>query len=244
MQGLVETWYHRNITLMGKVVVINSLFMSLFVYKLSVLPPMTDVQVERIWGFVQKFLWKGKRAKIPTKVLELDKKNGGLRLTNIRFRAKCFRLKWIIMLKTNPEVFSYVYEWLLPCIGELIWDCNAKYKDVSTLCHQKSYWNFALEDWCEIHFFQPQDDIEVKNQIIWYNSHIKIRGKILTIGDSNSKAIFNAGILKIEDLLDDSNFLSCRQIERKYGIKIHPCKHSKQSNLNNIVTYSFFKLCA
>ena len=40
VQNVVNLWQHRSLTILGRVLVINTLISSLFVYKISVLPNM------------------------------------------------------------------------------------------------------------------------------------------------------------------------------------------------------------
>ena len=42
LETVAELWYYRSLTLMGKVLVVNTLFTSLFVYKMQVLPPIEE----------------------------------------------------------------------------------------------------------------------------------------------------------------------------------------------------------
>ena len=74
-------------TLMGKVLIINTLMASLFVYKLQVLPILNDVMVKQIESIFTDFLWKGKRAKIPLGTMQKAKHEGGLGLVNIKFKT-------------------------------------------------------------------------------------------------------------------------------------------------------------
>ena len=68
---------------MGQVILINSLMSSSFVYKISVLPLISDNQCQKFYEMVYNFLWGGKKTKIPLLVLQDPKEKGGLKLCNI-----------------------------------------------------------------------------------------------------------------------------------------------------------------
>ena len=57
MQNIADVWYYRNLTIMGKILIINSLMSSLFIYQIGVTPPITKAQQTRYEAIVNKFLW-------------------------------------------------------------------------------------------------------------------------------------------------------------------------------------------
>ena len=69
METTCAHWYHRQFTLIGKILIINTLCSSLFVYKMLVLPSLTKAEVKRIYNIINDFIWKGWRTKIPLKTL-------------------------------------------------------------------------------------------------------------------------------------------------------------------------------
>ena len=76
-------WYYRSLTLMGKILVVNTLIMSLFIYKLMVLPEIPSDIMKKIEKSIENFIWNGKKPKISLQILQEEKVNGGLGLTNI-----------------------------------------------------------------------------------------------------------------------------------------------------------------
>ena len=60
MCAVTKMWYYCQLTLTGKIAVINSLMASLFVYKMQVLPEMNFDKLAEIEGIIEDFLWKGK----------------------------------------------------------------------------------------------------------------------------------------------------------------------------------------
>ena len=69
---------------MGRVLIVNTLVESLYVYKLSVL----SIFDEKLLGELQKeiinFIWKGKKPKIRYDMMISQKKSGGLRLVDMK----------------------------------------------------------------------------------------------------------------------------------------------------------------
>ena len=109
MDSVSNAWYYRSLTLMGKTLVINTLMSSLFVYQLSVAPMISDSDVKLFNDKVKRFLWKGRKSKIPLHILQKDKTEGGLKLCDIRKRHLSLRIKWIQYLHESDILQSYVY---------------------------------------------------------------------------------------------------------------------------------------
>ena len=82
-------------SLMGKVVIINSLMASLFVYKMQVLPRISERIALEIKSAIEAFLRQGKHAKIPLNTLMLNKEDGGLGLVNICVKHESLLCNWI-----------------------------------------------------------------------------------------------------------------------------------------------------
>ena len=57
-------WEHRSLTLMGKVLVVNTLIESLFMYRLSAFSVIDHQIIEGIQDDILSFIWSGKKAKI------------------------------------------------------------------------------------------------------------------------------------------------------------------------------------
>ena len=83
---LCQVWQERGLTLAGKILIINLLIASKFAYKMSGLGLISDEILQAYNAVVYKFLWKGKRAKGPLYILQGNKEDGGLVLTNLKLR--------------------------------------------------------------------------------------------------------------------------------------------------------------
>ena len=216
MANVSELWFHRNATLTAKILLINSLMSSLFIYKMCVLPLMSDKQLNRIRDVIVKFLWKGKRPKIPLKILQLPKKQGGMGLCNFNERHKSMYVKWIPYIRDKPS-FEYVHKWLCPKLKSIVFECNTSIQDIKVI-FKDSFWRDVLMAWSEINYKWPQDIGEIKEQIIWYNTEIKCGKKTLT----PRSELVDKGILRVRDFLDENNkwlteYEFCEKFEVKYS---------------------------
>ena len=67
LEKVLGSWYNRSLSLSGKILVLNTLGESLFVYKLTVLPNMSETLCKHVDAIVNNYLWAGKRSKIRKK---------------------------------------------------------------------------------------------------------------------------------------------------------------------------------
>ena len=197
---------------MGKVVLINSLMCSTLIYKMSVLPTMSNAQVTELEKTINSFLWKG-RNKIPLNILQNSKINGGLNLTNVRARQKALRIQWINILEKNP-ILHYAYELLLPRERENIWLFNVHRRDCDKICKVDSFWRTVLYDWASVNFIEPQNYEECANQIIWYNSCIQCNNAFF-----HPCPELTGQIIRIAHIVKDNSFISHTEFDSKFGCK-------------------------
>ena len=78
-KALFKSWATRQVSLLGKITIINSLIASLFVYKMMVLPEMPTYMVSQLNKMGEEFIWNGRKAKIPLVKLQNSKRVGWAR---------------------------------------------------------------------------------------------------------------------------------------------------------------------
>ena len=176
IDSVCQAWQNRTWTLMGKVLVINSLMGSLFVYKLSTMMELSKQQCDIVENKFYQFLWKG-HARIRMRTLQNPKLQGGLRLVNMQAKQEAIMIKWIINLEDDQLLQHCAYEMLSPILRNLIWRCSLKAKDIKSF-FVESYWRQVLLAWSKINYFSLNTKIDVQYQIIWLNSNIKINNNI------------------------------------------------------------------
>ena len=215
MSNIANVWKHHSLTLIGKILVINSLMCSsLYVYRMGVLPPFSPTQIKEIEKIITKFLWNDKKAKIPLKVLYMDKKDGGQKLTNVKNRQKAMLLKWVPKVCEESQ-WSYVHEQLEPNIGKLIWKCNIAPIDVKLICSKNTFWQEILQVWSEVNFRIPQSKEEVVKMVLWHNLLIRVNNIPLKVNKLIYKKIQYVG-----DLLDENEqFMEYSEMCNKYQLR-------------------------
>ena len=220
MRAVSEVWYYRNMTIMGKILLVNTLLSSLFVYKLQVIPQISKQQMEEYDSIVQNFIWKGKSAKIPLSILQAPKKDGGMGLIDLKTKAKSLLINWIPRIYSSNILFDLARYHIGPAVEQhLVFKTNLHHTDVSSINNRLkgSFWQTLLQEWCKYNSHYPQNADSVLEEYLWYNSNIRINNKICYQAD-----LIKAGIVQIKDIYDQNThrFLTATQCSRKFDCNI------------------------
>ena len=208
---ILESWYNRGLSLIGKVQVVNTLVASLFVYKMMVLPTMSNTMFKRLDNLIRDYIWKGKKSKIAYTTLQNPKQEGGLNLVNLRKRDKALKATWPQILYSENEYAKVVYGIMgIPELQEDIWRCNLSPEDVSILDNEPDFWKDVLKYWCEFNYYGKKRE---ENQIIWYNSDIRIRNKPFFW-----KRVYCSGLKYIHQLFEDQQFKTDERVKREFNL--------------------------
>lgn len=210
---ILNRWSNRNLSLSGKVLVVNSLIASLFVYKMSVLPNVPYVFIEQFQKVIAKYLAGNSHLRISLSMLELPKEKGGLRLVNLFKRQMALKAQWVVTIRDNHRWANIAYNKLDKLLKEDIWRCNLHIDDINMVIPENSFWKQVLYAWCLYHFHQPSGTPQILSQVLWLNSKIKIQNKVLHF----TKA-YDAGLIFVCNLFDEQGvLLQYAQICQKYG---------------------------
>ena len=77
MEKLFESWKKRKLTLFGKTCIINTLAISKFIYKTSILPYPEEALINKVKSDIFNFIWN-KTDRIKRNTLIGDVKSGGI----------------------------------------------------------------------------------------------------------------------------------------------------------------------
>ena len=159
VKDILDAWYNRGLTLMGKIQVVNTLIASQFVYKMMVLPVMPQNIIKNIENIIRNFIWNGKKAKISFNILQNSKEDGGLNLVNLTRKDKALKATWPQILDKEQQYSQTVYQ-LLRCntLKEDIWRCHLLPDHAKKLRISCSFWEQVLTAWGEYNYYKgPQN---------------------------------------------------------------------------------------
>ena len=210
-KNILAAWYNRGLSLLGKIQVVNTLIASLFVHKIMVLPMIPNKVIKNLDNLIREYIWNGKKAKIAYHILQNSKKEGGLNLFNLKKKEIALKATWPQILSKEEEYASMVYDIMRGnCLKENIWRCHLNYEDVHVLKIKNEFWKDVLQCWCQYNFFH---NFRIENQILWYNSCIRINGKPFLWKDA-----LQSGLLYVYQLFEDGLFKSKEKIYDEFKI--------------------------
>ena len=136
------------------------------------------------------FIWRGKKAKIARNILAASKEHGGAGMIDLKIKDKALKISWIQVLKNDPQMAKIAYYMLCSPLEENVWRCNIHSKDVEVL-FPDSFWKDVLLYWTEVNY---EKDVQAPaEQMIWYNSHIRIEEKPFFWKQAYDRELCNLG---------------------------------------------------
>ena len=217
MHNILKVWACRNLTLKGKITIINSLIISLFVYPISITTTPPEV-LEEIDQAIFKFLWSNKKPKIAKHVIQKCIKHGGLKMPNIYQKAAAWKIMWIKRALKNPENnWVIILDALLKNISfvDIIRSTPQNIYDLDLVKELPEFYKEILASWLSLSTKDVNNGLHVQEQFIWNNKFITIEKRTFFW-----KRWYDKGIKYVGDLLDDdANFLDANDLNRIYGLK-------------------------
>jgi len=222
IEGLTHIWAQRNLTIKGKITVINSLLIPKLIYPCTVLCTPEEVLVE-VTEILDKFLWNWKRAKIKKAVMVQNIANGGLRYPDFRTKVESWRTIWwrktVIATAENKPLWLHIVDSQLPeniPFSMMLQTRLSKVNLDMAKNHLPQFYCSVLDLWQTLtKDILPRNAKELKSEYLWWNKYITMDRVSLYW-----HKWYKAGIKKIEDILsDDGNFMSLEELNEKYDIK-------------------------
>ena len=217
---LTRIWSRRNLSMKGKLTIINSILLPKLIYPSTILEVPEEV-IKSLGNIIKSFFWNWKRPKIRLDTLIRKVENGGLKFPCIDCKSKSWKMLWAIRAlkfeKTEPLWIRIVNN-LLPngLTFPYLLKTRPTEKILSTYCpHLPIFYKEIILNWRKVSNRARTDNIEqIKNECLWLNEEIQAKNIPLYYGTSLRK-----GIKFISDLLKpDGSFMDHTEINRKFDM--------------------------
>ena len=209
-EAICAAWKKRNLSLFGKVNVINALVASLFVYRMMCLPHISDEYVNRFNRIVEDFIWNGHKPKIPLRTLQCEKRNGGVKLIDLRKKDMSLKILWKKILEEDEKMANLAYHVFAPALKDDIWKCNFDTDEVAKLLVSQPFWRDVILAWCK-----TCERSEEEQTFLWYNKRIKVEGKSIFWKNS-----YQQGLRYLNQLYSNGVLISAKEAYDKYGLSV------------------------
>ena len=216
----IRCWEKRNLSIMGKVIIVKTFLISQFNYVMQALI-LPEHVLKMINTTIFRFLWKkqysNRRAfeKVKRDVLCLDYKKGGLKMINIFDMQSSFVVKWFkLIYMKRSALFSQIPLSLLEILGTdfsvLKSSVTSKeFKGLGLISSQ--FWRQALKIWLDYNLSDEQPDRNFYDQPIWNNTLIRYKHDVLYWNNWCSQ------FTHVNDLFLDDKFMTLDYVQSVLG---------------------------
>ena len=214
IKNLLNLWKSRNLSLKGKITVLNSLASSMLIYPCTVIETPVKV-LKEVSTLFYNFLWDGKTPKIAKDTITKSITDGGLKMINFEKKVESWKFIWIKKAVTKPlSSWKIIVDKMIPNVTlDYLINCPFHYNDLKA--YIPPFYLSILNVWETIHGKEPKTVTDILSQNLWYNKFIRIGGSPI-----HWPHWIERGILKINDLLDNNGqFMSMEKLCETFDIR-------------------------
>lgn len=176
IKHLLQLWSLRDLTPIGKVLLLKTFAISQLVFLFMVLPNPPDHYLNELNKLFFNFIWNSKPDKVKRSVLCNGKANGGLNMLDVYTFATSLKTRWVKMYVDDhyrpwKVLFSYAVR---NHGGEFLFSCNFKKEDILT---SNNFIREVCDAWAVYNFSIPEKDFGL--QFVLNNSCVKINNKVV-----------------------------------------------------------------
>ena len=212
ISNLLNIWKARQLTIKGKITLLKTKVMPIFLYIGSIVYVPEDVLIE-IEKLFYDFIWPKGKHHVKKDVLIQDIEEGGLRMPDVTSMLKALKLKWLNRLCSKQTSFTSFAKSLMgkSNLNEfLYYKCDVKYLSMPSFYRQFFHY------WYELHSRPPEGITEILDEFLWFNKRILI----------NSKPVFyqqwnDSGVKRVRDVIKQNGlFYTPDQLLVEYGMNV------------------------
>ena len=187
-------WKARDLSVLGKVLLIKTIGLSKFNFVASVLN-IPEYVVKDVNSLLYHFLWGNKCEKVKRDIVNQEYEFGGLKMCNFNMCIKAAKIKWIkaYLDPTVSAVWKGVFEYL--CNKQNLSVFPLSNYDCNELSYLPSYYRDSVLYWNEVKYMNVIEKQDLNNELVWYNKCIKVQNKTVY-----SSHLLNCGLWKVNDL--------------------------------------------
>jgi hypothetical protein len=213
IKNILNMWQGRNLSLKGRITIINSLIIPKILYPASMIYTSKET-IKELKTVITNFIWKNKTAKIAYNTLIQPIEEGGLRLIDVGAKTVALQLSWIPRLIKNDNL-----NWakIIRNIMGIKKTDDFFYENRSPIKTYSLFYNDIHREWVNIINPKSPDKKMIKNERLWNNQFIRINNEYINWANWKS-----AGIFLIQDLIhENGDFLRLEEINKKFNLNLN-----------------------
>lgn len=200
----------------------------------AITPPDIITEVKKI---ASAFLWEGKKPKVAYSTLIMPIQDGGLKLLDLESRIKTNHLIWVKRIINNPDGSSAQFIRGMTGVDNLAVIFGAKrIAKPKYITPVSQFYAQMMRTWTMAHDFPPENEQEVREEVIWDNKQISSPKAMLQ--SESWRQWLEAGIVNVHQLCHqtEDRMLGHQEISSKFGIK---CNFLEALRIRNSIPYNW-----
>ena len=209
VKSLITEWSKRDLSILGKVLVIKAFLLSQFTYVMQAIGLPNKVLTE-INTMLYRFLWKkkynNKKAfeKVKRKVLEANHDEGGIKMINLIEFQEHLNLQWVgkLFYATDTDNWTQVPLWHLGKLGnrECMFNINCRSSEIIDIEKiNNDFWKQVWTTYLNKKSLITETEVSETNfgmQQLFNNSLVKYKNKVVFF-----RHWINQGITQVKDII-------------------------------------------
>ncbi|KAJ8021935.1 LINE-1 retrotransposable element ORF2 protein [Holothuria leucospilota] len=177
LKSILHVWSMRDLTPIGKNIIVKSFALSQFVFLFQVLPDPPDYFIKDVQGCIFDFIWSCNPDKVRRNTMYNSIENGGLKITHVRSFISALKIIWVKRYRDEDDrIWKLFFDYYLRRYrGQFLFDCNFSSQDVIGI--KNVFIRNVCCAWGTMNFHHPHDNFD--SQILWNNSYININKTIV-----------------------------------------------------------------
>ncbi|KAJ8019795.1 LINE-1 retrotransposable element ORF2 protein [Holothuria leucospilota] len=177
LKNTLRIWASRDLTPIGRNIIVKSFGLSQLVYLFLVLPNPPSSFIKEVENIIFNFIWAGNPDKIKRTTIINPISDGGLKVTHISTFIDSLKCTWVRRYVDDLNgPWKFFFDSNLSVYGKkYFFNCNCSPCDVRSIGN--NFVRQVMEAWCRASFTTPRGDFGIQH--IWNNSNIRVTGKIV-----------------------------------------------------------------
>lgn len=184
-------WSKRNISPIGRITVVKSLFLSKFTRLFTVLPKPNSQWIKKLEQVFYKYIWGNKIDKVSRKTLQLGYDKGGCRMVHIDTYIKSLKLTWIRRLLHSNSEWSMFFNEVINCNTANLIQFGSKYSKQKANSTTNLFWKETLSYFADfLLFIEQKCEHDILLEPLWFNEKISVQNNYIFYKSYNMKRVF------------------------------------------------------
>ena len=163
----------------------------------------------------------GKLSQIKSKKVlwKFPRKRGSSGSSYIVLKDQALKIVWVQRITRAENTWNIMIQNKIPFNLNLLGNMNFSIADTSNIITNMAdpFIREVIMAWSKYNFYNPSNIQQIRNQIIWFNSHVRINNKPIYISELNDN-----NIVYIHECFNETvDILSLNGFQLKYGIHIN-----------------------